>query len=101
MATAWCYCVPVRYVGTSYTSASARDGILLGRQAGAHRTDYVVAIRKTIVYSRFGRLLCFCRPSIASQNILMYPYEMHNAGSLESWDNGLALYRSHMDTYKF
>ena len=74
-ATVWCYCMPVRYVGTSYTSASARDGILSGRRAGAHRTDYVVAISKTIVNSRFGRLPCLCRPSIASQSVLMCPYE--------------------------
>ena len=74
-ATVWCYCVPVQYVGTSYTSASARDGILSGRRAGAHRTDYVVAISKTIVNSRFGRLACLCRPSTASQSVLMCPYE--------------------------
>ena len=74
-ATVWCYCVLVRYVGTSYTSASARDGILLGRRAGAHRTDYVVAISKTIVNSRFGRLPCLCRPSIATQSVLMCLYE--------------------------
>ena len=70
-ATVRCYCVPVQYVGTSFTSASARDGILSGRQAGAHRTDYLVAISKTIVNSRFGRLPCLCCPPITSQSILM------------------------------
>ena len=28
-------------------------------------------------------------------------WDLHNDGSLESWNNGLALCRSHMDTYKF
>ena len=74
-ATVWCYWVPVRYVGTSYTSVSARDGILSGRRAGAHRIDYVVTISKTIVNSRFSRLPCRCRPSIATQSVLMCPYE--------------------------
>ena len=101
-ATVWCYCVPVRYVGTSDTSASARDGILSRRRAGAHRTYYGVAISKTIVNSRCGRLPCLCRPSIASQSVLIVPvWDLHNAGSLESWDDRLALCRSHMDTCKF
>ena len=74
-ATVWCYCVPVQYVGTSFTSASAKDGMLSGRRPGAHRTDYVVAISKTIVNSRFGGLACLCRPSTASQSVLLCPYE--------------------------
>ena len=87
-----CYCVPVRYVGTSYASASARVGILSARRAGAHRTDYIVAISKTIVNSRSGRLPCLCRPSIAFQSVLYVPvWDLHNVGSLESWNNGLAL----------
>ena len=48
-------CVPVRCAGTSYASASARDSILSAQRAGAHRTDYVATMSKTIMNSRFGR----------------------------------------------
>ena len=42
-------------------------------------------------------------PSLHSNSKRSYVpvWDLHNAGSLESWDNGLALCRSHMDTYKF
>ena len=38
-------------------------------------TPNVVAISKTIVNSRFGRLPCLCRPSIATQSVLVCLYE--------------------------
>ena len=44
-------CVPVWCVGTSYASASARDGILSAQRTGAHRTDYIATMSKTTINS--------------------------------------------------
>ena len=91
-------CVPVRCAGTSYASASARDSILSAQPAGAHRTDYVATMSKTIMNSRFGRLSYLCRTFVAAKNLYVSIWDLHSARPLSQLSNDPALCRSHTGT---